>query len=71
MEVSVSAANAPHVETTNTQMGEVIGNTKETVPRNGRGYMALPHLQPGVAPASSWEGDASRVSGNLNRGLTP
>ncbi|MGH9452932.1 MAG: carboxypeptidase regulatory-like domain-containing protein, partial [Terriglobia bacterium] len=49
-EVTVSSA-ALHVETRNTQMGEVIGNTKMTaVPLNGRSFTNLLALQPGVSP---------------------
>ncbi|MGD0128728.1 MAG: carboxypeptidase regulatory-like domain-containing protein [Terriglobia bacterium] len=67
-EVSV-AATAVHVETTNTQMGEVIGNTKmTTLPLNGRSYTDLLALQPGVVPSSSGEGSGMAVSGNLNPG---
>jgi hypothetical protein len=67
-EVSVSAT-AVHVETSNTQMGEVIGDVKmTTLPLNGRSYTDLLALQPGVAPASSGEGGGNNVSGNLNPG---
>lgn len=67
-EVKVSAT-AVHVDTSNTQMGEVIGTTKMTaVPLNGRSYTDLMALQPGVAPASSGEGQVSAVSGNLDAG---
>ena len=67
-EVSVSSA-AVHVETSNTQMGEVIGTTKmTTLPLNGRSYTDLLALQPGVAPGSSGEGGGISVSGNLNAG---
>jgi len=67
-EVSVSST-AVHVETSNTQMGEVIGNTKMTgLPLNGRSYTDLLALQPGVAPTSSGEGSGMAVSGNLNPG---
>ena len=67
-EVQVSAA-AVHVETTNTQMGEVIGGTKMTsLPLNGRSYTNLLALQPGVAPVSSGEGGGNSVSGNLDPG---
>jgi len=67
-EVSVTST-AVHVETTNTQMGEVIGNTKmTTLPLNGRSYTDLLALQPGVAPASSGEDSGMAVSGNLNSG---
>ena len=51
--VSVSAA-AVQVDTTSTQMGEVITGTKmTTVPLNGRSFIDLLALQPGVAPISS------------------
>jgi len=67
-EVRVSAT-AVHVETSNTQMGEVIGGTKmTTLPLNGRSYTDLLALQPGVAPVSSGESGANGVSGNLNAG---
>jgi len=63
------SATAVHVETSNTQMGEVIGGTKiTTIPLNGRAYTDLLALQPGVAPASSGEGGGISVSGNLNPG---
>jgi hypothetical protein len=67
-EVSVTST-AVHVETTNTQMGEVIGTTKmTTLPLNGRSYTDLLALQPGVVPASSGEGSGYAVSGTLNPG---
>ena len=67
-EVSVSAT-AVHVDTSNTQMGEVIGTSKITaVPLNGRSYTDLLSLQPGVVPASSGAASSNPVSGNLNPG---
>jgi hypothetical protein len=49
-EVTVSST-AVHVETSSTQMGEVIEGTKITsVPLNGRSYTDLLALQPGVSP---------------------
>jgi len=67
-EVTVNAA-AVQVETTNTQMGEVITDTKmTTVPLNGRSYTDLLALQPGVVPTSSGQYGALSVSGNLNPG---
>jgi hypothetical protein len=46
--------SAVHVETTNTQMGEVItGREMTAVPLNGRAFTDLLSLQPGVAPATS------------------
>src|SRR6202042_2830289 len=59
------------VETTNTQMGEVIGSAKmESLPLNGRSYTDLLALQPGVAAESSGEYGSSTISpsGNLNAG---
>ncbi|HUJ22185.1 MAG TPA: carboxypeptidase regulatory-like domain-containing protein, partial [Bryobacteraceae bacterium] len=68
-EVTVNAA-AVQVETTNTQMGEVISETKmTTVPLNGRSYTDLLALQPGVAPVSAGTIGALSVSGNLNPGI--
>jgi len=67
-EVTVNAA-AVQVETTNTQMGEVISETKmTTVPLNGRSYTDLLALQPGVVPTSSNQYSALSPSGNLNPG---
>ena len=46
--------SAVHVETANTQMGEVIsGRQMAAVPLNGRSFTDLLSLQPGVAPATS------------------
>jgi hypothetical protein len=51
--VSVSD-NAIHVETTSTQLGQVItGRQITAVPLNGRSYTDLLSLQAGVAPATS------------------
>jgi hypothetical protein len=67
-QVEVTAA-AVQVETSNTQMGEVIGGNKMTsLPLNGRAYTDLLALQPGVAPTSSGESGGIAVSGNLNSG---
>ena len=67
-EVSVRA-DAIQVETTNTQMGEVITDTKMTaVPLNGRSYTDLLALQPGVSPVSSGQYSAAPASGGLNAG---
>ena len=46
--------NTLHIETINTQLGEVITARQLTaVPLNGRGFTDLLSLQPGVAPATS------------------
>jgi hypothetical protein len=71
-EVSVSAT-AAHVDTTSTQMGEVIGSQKMVgLPLNGRSFTDLLALQAGVAPTNSGENagyyPASEVSGELNPG---
>jgi hypothetical protein len=48
------ADNALHIETTSTQMGQVIGGRQITaVPLNGRSYTDLLALQPGVSPSSA------------------
>lgn len=48
------AADSVRVETTSSQMGEVINEQKiESVPLNGRSYTDLLALQPGVSPVSS------------------
>jgi hypothetical protein len=62
-EVSVSAT-AAHVETSSTQMGDVIGTTKMLMlPLNGRSYLDLIGLQPGVAPGGTGEGPSVSISG--------
>jgi hypothetical protein len=51
--VTVSES-AVHVETVNSQMGEVVTGTQmTTVPLNGRSFTDLLSLQPGVVPATS------------------
>jgi hypothetical protein len=54
-------STALHVQTTSTQMGDVItGHSMVTLPLNGRTYLDLMALQPGVVPESSGGyGDAS------------
>jgi Carboxypeptidase regulatory-like domain len=68
-EVSV-AANAVHVETENTQLGDVIDSKKMlALPLNGRSYIDLLGLQAGVAPATAQTIQQDRpVSGGLNPG---
>jgi hypothetical protein len=67
-EMTVSSSTV-RVETTNTQMGEVIGSAKmESLPLNGRSYTDLLALQPGVAPETSGEYAPLSPSGNLNAG---
>ncbi|MGB6430717.1 MAG: carboxypeptidase regulatory-like domain-containing protein [Candidatus Acidiferrales bacterium] len=66
-----------HVETSSTQMGEVITGAQMTgVPLNGRSFTDLLALQPGVAPSTSITSDtvqdvgasALSPSGDLNPG---
>lgn len=67
-EVTVTAASVA-VETTNTQMGELITGTKMSkIPLNGRSYTDLLALQPGVVPIASSSYSSPAVSGNLNAG---
>ena len=74
--VTVSAA-ATHVETADTQMGQVITGTQMTaVPLNGRSYTDLLALQSGVVPVTSLTSDTQQdvgvsalsPSGGLNPG---
>ena len=74
--VTVSAS-AMHVETADTQMGEVItGQQMTAVPLNGRSYTDLLALQSGVVPVTSLTSDtmqdvgvsAFSPSGDLNPG---
>ena len=69
--------NAAHVETSSSQMGEVIaGSTMTGVPLNGRSYTDLLALQSGVAPSTSITSStvqdvgasAFSPSGDLNSG---
>ena len=65
----VVSSSAAHVETENTQLGEVIGSTKmTTIPLNGRSYTDLFALQPGVVPISSGQYSPTSPSGGLNAG---
>lgn len=68
-QVEVSAA-AVQVETTNTQLGDVIEERKIlSLPLNGRSYIDLLGLQPGVAPETSGSIQQDRpVSGGLSAG---
>jgi Carboxypeptidase regulatory-like domain len=68
-QVTVSST-AVRVETTSTQMGEVItGQSMTSIPLNGRSYTDLLALQPGVVPQSTHEYDAGfNPSGDLNPG---
>jgi hypothetical protein len=74
--VTVSG-NGIHVQTTNTQIGDVITGTKMTaVPLNGRSYTDLLALQPGVVPTTSLTSNTQQdvgvsalsPSGGLNPG---
>ena len=66
VEVTV-AAGAAQVETTNTQLGEVIEDRAvQAMPLNGRSYLDLLGLQPGVSPISAG-GGAGNVSVNGER----
>ena len=71
------SASALHVETNDTQLGEVItGSQMTAVPLNGRSFTDLLALQPGVAPATTITGSSIQAagaailapSGNLNPG---
>jgi hypothetical protein len=67
-EVTVSST-AVHVESSNTQSGEVItGSSMTSMPLNGRSYTDLLALQPGVVPQSTGEYSSSNPSGDLNPG---
>jgi hypothetical protein len=61
-------AGAVHVETTSTQLGDVIDAAKMTTePLNGRSYIDLLGLQPGVVPVNSGN-SKGEVSGGLAAG---
>ena len=63
-------ANAAQVDTSNTQLGDVISDKKmTTLPLNGRSYIDLLGLQAGVIPVASDAAVNDRsVSGNGNSG---
>ena len=63
-------ANTAQVETTSTQLGDVIEQKKLlSLPLNGRSFIDLLGLQAGVAPASTGSaGSSLAVSGNLSSG---
>jgi hypothetical protein len=63
-------ANAAQVDTSNTQLGDVISDKKmTTLPLNGRSYIDLMGLQAGVVPVASADAVNDRpVSGNGNSG---
>jgi len=67
--IEVSGA-ITQVDTTSTQLGDVIGEKKITsLPLNGRSYLDLLGLQAGVVPVMSEGGNAERpVSGNQSSG---
>ena len=61
--------DALHVETSSTQLGEVIEQKQMTsVPLNGRSYTDLLALQPGVGNANSGIGGGSSGSNNFQSG---
>jgi hypothetical protein len=68
-EVVTVASEALQVETTSTQMGEVIEDQQVTaVPLNGRSFTDLLALQPGVANTNSEIGGGSSSNNNFQSG---
>jgi len=67
-EVTVQSG-AVQIETSSSQMGEIIGGVKmTTLPLNGRAYTDLLSLQPGVAAIRTGSYSSEAVSGSLNSG---
>jgi len=69
-------ANTTHVETADTQLGEVLAAAKmEALPLNGRSFTDLFALQPGVAPATTITGNSIQAAGAVllapSGGLNP
>jgi len=63
------SANPVQVETTNTQMGQVVNEKSMlALPLNGRSFVDLLGLQAGVAPSSAGTGSSASVSGGLSAG---
>ncbi len=58
------AASAERIDTANTQLGDVISETKiDAVPLNGRSFTDLLALQPGVAPMTTITGNSIQAAG--------
>ena len=70
VQTSVSVeASALAVETSSSQLGEVINERKiMSLPLNGRSYIDLLGLQAGVVPVSSGSISGTSISGNLSSG---
>jgi hypothetical protein len=70
-ETITTSASTLQVETSSTQLGDVIGSQKMVnLPLNGRSYIDLLGLQPGVVPINSGAvNNDTAVSGNLFAGL--
>jgi hypothetical protein len=65
------SSNTLQVETQNTQMGDVIeGETITAVPLNGRSYIDLLALQPGVSPYTGDDTAGGTVSAPISGSLT-
>lgn len=63
------SASAVAVETASTQLGQVVDERRLLeLPLNGRSYIDLLALQPGVAPSSTGSGASRTVSGELSAG---
>lgn len=68
-QVETVTANELQVETTSTQLGQVIDSEKMTsVPLNGRSFTDLLSLQPGVSPYKGTSEGGRTVSGDLDPG---
>jgi hypothetical protein len=62
-------SNSVQVETTNTQMGQVVNDkSMMALPLNGRSFVDLLGLQAGVAPSSAGTGSSRSVGGGLSAG---
>ena len=75
-QVVTVSESAVHAETSDTQMGEVIGSAKmASIPLNGRSYTDLLALQPGVVPVtsltSSTQQDVGVIALSPSGGLNP
>src|SRR5271170_2210457 len=67
-QVDVTASEV-HVETANTQLGDVINDKSiEAMPLNGRMFTDLLGLQPGVIPRSSQGGNLENFFGSAEQG---
>ncbi|MGQ9647489.1 MAG: TonB-dependent receptor [Thermodesulfobacteriota bacterium] len=64
-------AEAPIVETTKSEIGQVVEQTRiESLPLDGRNFLELAELAPGVAPSTGFGGGGTSISAASFRNVT-